>query len=549
MSASTIRFYAKALDPRRAVRYLAAGLLLTATVMSPAAAFGNDRCEDATPVVFGQLVQDTLEAATPGGASSCDGFAGGPDRWYRWVAPRSEKSFVLSSTQDNAEISVHAGCPGTAANEIACGIRSLGIVDIAGLRFEPEEGETYFIRVGQKTPEATDLDYSFALNPSGALVGTVTDTAGTPLPGIEVAVGDPDFVGAVTGADGRYRIGGFEFGNVQVFAGRNSDYVAEIYSDIPCPQLLCLAGSGSSPQVAIGFETTVNFGLEPAASISGVLTDEESGATLSGRRVTLDLDSDQIELRLHATTDGLGQYTFDGLVAGDYAILAQATGYVPEYWEDVECAPGTCTLADATRIPVAVGESVEGIDFALNPGLSIRGQVRDAASGAPLAFEAVELRNADGDSLQSVIADGDGRYALTQVAPGTYFVSTASSTYLNEVWPGAPCTFGTNCPTAGATPIRVEADQPAVGIDFALDLGGVVRATVLNRFRGDPVPDSRVRLYSDGGELLSLTLAGEPGVAEVTGVPAGEFRAVAFSPTGAFIAQVYAARDCPSPAP
>ncbi|MEM8995384.1 MAG: carboxypeptidase-like regulatory domain-containing protein [Acidobacteriota bacterium] len=538
---------------RRALPFVAAaaiGALVPAATAAPAAAQGNDRCQDGTPVETEEFIFGDFTDATSDGASSCDGGPGTRDRWYRWVAPTSDRSFLLFSERPDIDVSIHAACPGTVETELACGVNGRDITGLSFLGFGATAGESYYLRVAEATPGAGVLPYSgYLFQTGGVITGVVTDAAGQALEGISVGLGAgiPDAT-TLTDAEGRYRFGGLEYGFRQLYAGRDSTYVAELYDDIPCPDIMCLEG-GDLISAGLGATVTANFALEPGASISGVLTDEDTGATLSNRRVALELLSDEIVVRLDTITDGQGRYTFDGLVAGDYAVFAVAIGYVPEYWDDVECTSGDCDVSQATPISLAVGESVDGIDFALDPGASIRGQVRDAETGEPVAFEAVELRNGAGESLRIAIADGAGRYAFNQMAAGTYFVSTASRTYINEVWPSAPCTFGRDCPTAGATAIQVDEDQFVGGIDFALDLGGVVRATVANRFTGEPVVDSRIRLFDAAGNFLVLAVEGLNGEVVITGLPAGEFRAVAFTPTGRFIAQVYVARDCPGPDP
>jgi hypothetical protein len=79
-----------------------------------------DACAAAIEITDGSIVGSTLDA-TADGQSTCDPPAQPRDVWYRYTAP-SDCSLLLTTCGGAAgtTVSVHSGCPGTAANQIAC---------------------------------------------------------------------------------------------------------------------------------------------------------------------------------------------------------------------------------------------------------------------------------------------------------------------------------------------------------------------------------------------------------------------------------------------
>ena len=129
----------------------------------PAAA-QSDSCASATPVVAGTYA-GTNAGATPDGLSPCE--AGPvPDVWYRYTAPQT--GFVRFDTCGSSwdtVLSVHGGCPGAAANTIACDDDSLcGLASAVDVPVTA--GQTYHVRVagfgGQTGPFTLNVGSVFS---------------------------------------------------------------------------------------------------------------------------------------------------------------------------------------------------------------------------------------------------------------------------------------------------------------------------------------------------------------------------------------------------
>ncbi len=102
----------------------------------------SDACANAIPVVSGTTFADSTGASVDGSAS-CDSPSPGPDVWYSYTAT-SDCSLraSTSSASFGTVVSIHSGCPGTSANELACasGTNAAATAPVTN-------GNTYLIRI------------------------------------------------------------------------------------------------------------------------------------------------------------------------------------------------------------------------------------------------------------------------------------------------------------------------------------------------------------------------------------------------------------------
>jgi thiol-disulfide isomerase/thioredoxin len=109
-----------------------------------------DDCSDARDVEDGTEEGHTSDA-TNDGSASCGSSNSSPDVWYTYTAKADGTLYLdtCGSTLDTV-LSVHTGCPGTAANQLACNDDS-DICDVGSLQscldVDVYEAETYYIRV------------------------------------------------------------------------------------------------------------------------------------------------------------------------------------------------------------------------------------------------------------------------------------------------------------------------------------------------------------------------------------------------------------------
>ena len=106
-----------------------------------------DNCSDAPAISQGTYSGCTWTASNDGSAG-CGASNDSPDVWYKLVGDASNAGpWMLTTKSDyDSALSVHLGCPGTAANQIACDDDSAGNLD-ARVHFTVQAGQTYLIRI------------------------------------------------------------------------------------------------------------------------------------------------------------------------------------------------------------------------------------------------------------------------------------------------------------------------------------------------------------------------------------------------------------------
>lgn len=286
----------------------------------------------------------------------------------------------------------------------------------------------------------------------------------------------------------------------------------------------------------------VSFSLPRGSVITGQILDEDgepiarTAVTVmryqyqNGQRRLVPAGSDQ--------TDDRGMYRVYGLPPGDYFVSAVsrllmrpmerllqamappdaeegALGYAPTFY------PGVTTPPDATRVSVALGQELGGVDFQLQlvPMARVSGTVLDAG-GSPLAGGNVILvsDHAESVSLGSTIAGRvrpDGTFTIDNVPPGRYMLWARSRPNRDESANFAVHTLAVGGMDLNSLMVTL-APGATVSGSIGFDASTAQAPADLSRFRItmpalDPVPF--------GGNQNSRVA--EDGAFELTGVPAG----------------------------
>ncbi len=214
---------------------------------------------------------------------------------------------------------------------------------------------------------------------------------------------------------------------------------------------------GATPVPVLEDDTTegIDFGIslpeETGGSISGRVTDDDTGYPVVSAVVAAlpewVLDSpiqipefDPGYFRF-ATTDERGDYVIRGLEAGGYYVFCFAVGYIGEFYDDVR------DPREASVVPVEAGVERSGVDFALTrwhefePGLapgdgSVAGAVTNM-SGLPIEGAFVYVLDPDGNAIAFARSLVDGRYSLSGLPQGSYYVQASRIGYQTEFFGGA----------------------------------------------------------------------------------------------------------------
>lgn len=258
-------------------------------------------------------------------------------------------------------------------------------------------------------------------------------------------------------------------------------------------------------------------------------------------------------------TNERGEYRFDGLEAGIYAIQE----ITPEGLFDGGARPGTVngtdvrgTVVDAglvTLIEAGPGEDVLKVDFCEKEPASIRGRVQLATVDGdcftqsidhpPLAGVEVRLYNADGQLVGTERTNAQGEYAFQNLEPGTY--------RLFEVTPENVIDGGAQAGTIGSETVGLVLDansineivlgpsQSATEYLFCEFLPSSLAGFVYHDANNDGIKSGTeaglagvaLRLINGDGTTVATQSTNEDGSYRFTDLPAGVYRVVESHPT------------------
>lgn len=239
--------------------------------------------------------------------------------------------------------------------------------------------------------------------------------------GYEVYYGYPDSLLTVTGLHpGSY--------TVEVDASNGTWYLGNT-PDIDQAQWIHL----SENQSADGYSITVPDGGVGGdmLTISGILsTSGEPIENTSFKLVFVSTVDSTREISSWEYSDYLGNFSAEvELPAGQYFVMIQADGYVPQWWngDPYTAAPQVVTI----------NGDIEEKAFVLSPGASISGTILDG--GFPLNGDIyVECIDEDGYIVAShYVNEDDSTYSIGGLLPGAYYLRTYSyGTYETLYYPG-----------------------------------------------------------------------------------------------------------------
>lgn len=362
---------------------------------------------------------------------------------------------------------------------------------------------------------------------AGSIAGTVTDSAGTPLPGIEVSVrdGHGHYAGATTAADGTYSIGELAPGSYSVrfapeapvagFSPGGGNYLAQYYDQ--------RASAGEAdPVTVVGGRTATGIDARLAAggTISGHVVDD-TGASVYGLLVTAtDANGEFVG---SSFTDESGNYSIDQLPTGTYALEFASAGAHEGPDELTRFHGGRTTLAGSTGVAVTAGEVTEGSETVIRGG-EITGSLTDS-EGHPIKGARASLLDSSGRRVAEVPAQG--AYTIAALEAGTYFVEFSPPFHFgppsSEGGNFLPSYFSGQGTLASADPVPVELGKTTTAINGQLPAGGEVTGTV-SASGGGPLAGATVGVYDAAGETLGSVATNSNGSYTFGGLASGRYR-------------------------
>lgn len=364
----------------------------------------------------------------------------------------------------------------------------------------------------------TTVDGELAIG--AVLTGVVTDEAGAPVSDVTVMArpvgGGAGGYGAMTGADGSYRLPGLPAGDYRVEFDTSvtaASLVGEWWDDATTEAYASVV-SVTEGQVVDG----ISARLADGAELSGVVSDG-LGAPMMNVQVVLRDAAGRWVRYTHTGPDGA--YSIRGVDAGSYRLSYSAqmdhgSTTLKEWWNN---APD---FSSADEVSVAPATDIAGLDVVLSVGdgsvldtnsASLSGTVTDAA-GNPLPGASVSVEGIDiGDGFQ---VGPDGSWSMTSLPAGPYRVSFSAvidGTLVTEWWEDA-------ADRDSATVIDLADSEQRTGIDAVLGVAlPPVESSVpkiTGPLRVGKVAKAHPREWTDGSALTYQWFAGEAPIVGAT---------------------------------
>lgn len=365
----------------------------------------------------------------------------------------------------------------------------------------------------ETTLGSTILGIDFALERRGTITGHVTQSEnGAPLPNAVLTLysAQGSFVRSV-GTDllGEYVLGGLDAGDYYVTA-QSPGYIDEVWEDQPC-STACVPLDGDPVSVALDATTSgVDFALERLGSISGFVTDAQTGEPVPfGTVYGFDAAGAQF-----AASVSSGNYLLAGLRPGPFQVFVNGYRYRGMLYDGIDCPGGPptgCLLSSGTEVLVAPDTTTAGINFDLQPLGLLSGTVVATGSAEPITSYRVAVWTLD---QQYVTAShfGTTTWQLEGINPGEYYVSVTHPDYLDELFDDLPCPGGhpAVCDPGGLAPsVAATSGTTTTGIDFELEPMGSIAGMLTSASDGQPVY-GKVEAFDSAGALAGTIWAQGP---------------------------------------
>lgn len=232
-----------------------------------------------------------------------------------------------------------------------------------------------------------------------------------------------------------------------------------------------------------------------AATISGTVTDQQSGAPLGGIAVWRWMQNGSVWYGQSAGMTGVdGTYAITGLAAGNYRVqfVDPSGNYVAEsYGGTTVWGGGTVVVHDGVA-------NDTGIDGQLSaPAARIEGTLTDQSTGLPLSgvsvlgYQRTSTSGWDAIPGNHAFTDESGRFSLGGLSTGVFRLSLYKSGY-SAAW------YSAGGPLAAPTDIRTVEGQVSPGHDMALAPATMsIAGTVIDDVTGLPVDGMAVSARPD----------------------------------------------------
>jgi len=381
-----------------------------------------------------------------------------------------------------------------------------------------ESADTVSVTVGVTT---TDIDAQLA--DGGAISGRVTDGSNNGIENVNVNIYDLNnsdncVNSTATDSSGNYTVPGLAPGDykVQFWPGNAGNYLEEWYNN---------QGSFNDADVVTVSAGSTTTGIDAQLATGGTIHGKVMDSSLLGiQNVQVSIYDLNFNWIKSTWTDGLGDYTFQGLDTENYKIYFDTwnTGnsYLREWYNNAD------EFDNATEVAVTAGQATNNVNAVLEDGGAVSGRVTDSGGTLGIANVGVQICDLNGYWHPGVNTDSDGYYTLTGIPGGDYNIQFQAywvpGNYVSE-WYNDQDSF------ENADVVTVTVGQTTAGIDAQLADGGGVSGRVTDSSGTVGIANVYVNICDMNQQWLHCIGTDNDGYYTIYGVPDGSFK-IQFDP-------------------
>lgn len=267
--------------------------------------------------------------------------------------------------------------------------------------------------------------------------------------------------------------------------------------------------------------------LGGSATLSGVV---QSGAV---NQPGVNLNLVQVGTNVYvdsATTGAGGDYTFSAVAAGDYYVLANDPN--DDFINAMYASGGTiqcesCVPGATSIINVTAGATITNIDFSLEVGAVINGQVAEGLN--PITNKQITLSRVGQTFSWYQITDGSGNYSFKGLPADDYYltIQDATDVFIDAMYGATATVQCQNCQPDIDSTVTLAPAEVRNGVDFELVIGASISGQLVDQDTTLPVNTLQLQMI-DPNDLsfnwyIYAALDGLGGYT-VSGVPAGQYK-------------------------
>lgn len=252
----------------------------------------------------------------------------------------------------------------------------------------------------------------------------------------------------------------------------DSNYLEEMWQDVPCDGYLDCDWSLADPIVVVATDVVTGIDIRVARSsrIQGTVIAADGGAPVAGATIGAAGEPNR------ATSAADGTFTLAGLQPGSYQVWASHPDFQRQSLGGDYCPETTCENGLGDVVVLGPEQTATGVDFALETGGVVEGTLTARVSEEPVGGAILFVYDDTGRPMEGATSAADGTWRTAPMptdGPVPVSIFIAPDGYLRETHLNTRATFG----FLNQQPLQVLQGDPLVfgptaelTVDLALDV-------------------------------------------------------------------------------